>query len=139
MLAFSFDGPARGNHSGALMFDSLATAFGKVYTNLVGQKTLTEANVDEGIRSVRQALLEADVNFQVAKDFVANVRERAVGQKVIESVEPGQQFVKCFHDALTDLLGGQVVGLPVADKGPLVLMMCGLQGSGKTTTCAKLW
>lgn len=120
------------------MFDTLATALGNAYKSLVGQKTLTEKNIDDGIRAVRQALLEADVNFQVAKQFVADVRERVVGQKVIESVEPGQQFVKCFHDALTDLLGGQAVGLPVADKAPLVLMMCGLQGSGKTTTCGKL-
>ncbi len=120
------------------MFDSLANAMGKAYRAIVGQKVLTEANVDEGIRAVRQALLEADVNFQVAKDFVADVRARVLGQKVIESVEPGQQFVKCFHDALTELLGGQQVGLPVAAQPPLVLMMCGLQGSGKTTTCAKL-
>ena len=120
------------------MFDSLATALGTAYKSIVGQKKLTEANVDDGIRAVRQALLEADVNFQVAKDFVADVRQRVVGQNVIDSVDPGQQFVKCFHDALTDLLGGQAVGLPVADKGPLILMMCGLQGSGKTTTCAKL-
>ena len=120
------------------MFDSLANALGKAYRAIVGQKVLTEANVDEGIRAVRQALLEADVNFQVAKEFTADVRQRVLGQKVIEAVEPGQQFVKCFHDALTDLLGGQHVGLPVADAPPLVLMMCGLQGSGKTTTTAKL-
>jgi signal recognition particle subunit SRP54 len=121
-----------------VMFDSLANALGKAYRAIVGQKTLTEANVDEGIRAVRQALLEADVNFQVAKEFVADVRQRVLGQKVIESVEPGQQFVKCFHDALTDLLGGQAQGLPISSQGPVVLMMCGLQGSGKTTTCAKL-
>jgi signal recognition particle subunit SRP54 len=120
------------------MFDSLANALGKAYRAIVGQKVLTEANVDEGIRAVRQALLEADVNFQVAKEFTADVRQRALGLKVLESVEPGQQFVKCFHDALTDLLGGQATGLPIADKPPLVLMMCGLQGSGKTTTTAKL-
>ncbi len=120
------------------MFDSLANALGKAYRAIVGQKVLTEANVDEGIRAVRQALLEADVNFQVAKEFVADVRQRVLGQKVIEAVEPGQQFVKCFHDALTELLGGQAVGLPVSPQPPLVLMMCGLQGSGKTTTCGKL-
>ncbi len=120
------------------MFDTLATAFGNAFSSIVGQKKLTEKNVEDGIRAVRQALLEADVNFQVAKEFVADVRERVVGQKVIESVDPGQQFVKCFHDALTGLLGGQAVGLPVSDKKPLVLMMCGLQGSGKTTTCGKL-
>ncbi|MFY9345074.1 MAG: signal recognition particle protein [Planctomycetota bacterium] len=120
------------------MFDSLANALGKAYRAIVGQKVLTEQNVDDGIRAVRQALLEADVNFQVAKDFVADVRARVLGQQVIGAVEPGQQFVKCFHDALTELLGGQATGLPVAPQAPLVLMMCGLQGSGKTTTCAKL-
>jgi signal recognition particle subunit SRP54 len=120
------------------MFDSLAHALGKAYRAIVGQKVLTEANVDKGIRAVRTALLEADVNFQVAKEFVADVRQRVLGQKVIEAVEPGQQFVKCFHDSLTELLGGQQVGLPIAPQSPLVLMMCGLQGSGKTTTCAKL-
>jgi signal recognition particle subunit SRP54 len=120
------------------MFDSLANALGKAYRAIVGQKVLTEANVDEGIRAVRQALLEADVNFQVAKEFTADVRQRVLGQQVIQSVEPGQQFVKCFHDSLTELLGGQATGLPIASNGPLILMMCGLQGSGKTTTCAKL-
>lgn len=120
------------------MFDSLANALGKAYRAIVGQKVLTEANIDEGIRAVRTALLEADVNFQVAKDFVADVRQRVLGQQVIQSVEPGQQFVKCFHDALTELLGGQQVGLPIAPQSPLILMMCGLQGSGKTTTCGKL-
>ena len=120
------------------MFDSLANALGKAYRAIVGQKVLTESNVDEGIRAVRTALLEADVNFQVAKDFVADVRQRVLGQKVIESIEPGQQFVKCFHDALTELLGGQATGLPIAPQSPLILMVCGLQGSGKTTTCAKL-
>jgi signal recognition particle subunit SRP54 len=121
-----------------LMFDSLANALGNAYRAIVGQKVLTEQNVEEGIRAVRQALLEADVNYQVAKQFIADVKQRALGQDVIKAVDPGQQFVKVFHDALTDLLGGQQQGLPVADRGPLVLMMCGLQGSGKTTTCSKL-
>jgi signal recognition particle subunit SRP54 len=120
------------------VFDSLANALGSAYRSLMGKKVLTEQNVEEGIRSVRQALLEADVNFQVAKEFVRDVKARALGQDVLAAVDPGQQFVKVFHDALTDLLGGQRVGLPVADNGPLVLMLCGLQGSGKTTTCAKL-
>ena len=120
------------------MFDSLANALGSAYRAIVGQKVLTEKNVEDGIRAVRQALLEADVNFQVAKEFIADVKQRAMGQDVIQAVDPGQQFVKVFHDALTDLLGGQTTGLPNTDKPPLVLMMCGLQGSGKTTTCAKL-
>ena len=120
------------------MFDSLASALSKAYRAIVGQKVLTEQNVEEGIRAVRQALLEADVNYQVAKEFVADVKQRALGLDVVKAVDPGQQFVKVFHDALTELLGGQQRGLPVADRPPLVLMMCGLQGSGKTTTCAKL-
>ncbi len=120
------------------MFDSLTGALGKAYSALVGKKTLTEENVDEGIRAVRQALLEADVNFKVAKDFIKDVRARAVGQELIKAVNPGDQFVKLFHDALTDLLGGEAIGLPSASNGPLVLMMAGLQGAGKTTSCAKL-
>ncbi len=120
------------------MFDSLAGALRNAYSALVGKKQLTEANIEDGIRAVRQALLEADVHFQVAKDFIKDVKARAVGQQVIQAVDPGQQFVKVFHDALTELLGGQQTGLPVADQGPLILMLAGLQGSGKTTTCAKL-
>lgn len=120
------------------MFDSLAGALRNAYQALVGKKQLTEDNVEEGIRAVRTALLEADVNFNVAKNFIKDVKARAIGQDLIKAVNPGDQFIKIFHDALTDLLGGQATGLPVADHGPLVLMMAGLQGSGKTTTCAKL-
>jgi signal recognition particle subunit SRP54 len=120
------------------MFDSLANALGNAYRAIAGQKVLTEQNVEDGIRSVRQALLEADVNYQVAKQFIVDVKQRALGQEVIKAVNPGQQFIKVFHDALTELLGGERTGLPVADAPPLVLMMCGLQGSGKTTTCGKL-
>ncbi|MFO1052427.1 MAG: signal recognition particle protein [Planctomycetota bacterium] len=120
------------------MFDLLSGAFSKAYRAIVGQKVLTEANVDEGIRAVRTALLEADVNFQVAKDFIEDVKKRALGQEVLKAVDPGQQFIKVFHDELTTLLGGEKVGLPVATQGPLILMLAGLQGSGKTTTCGKL-
>ena len=120
------------------MFDSLSGALNKVYSALAGKKSLTEKNVDDGIRAIRQALLEADVNFKVAKTFIKDVKERALGQEVIKSVNPGDQFVKVFHDALADLLGGDAVGLPTPDKSPMVLMMAGLQGAGKTTTCAKL-
>ncbi len=120
------------------MFDALTGALSKAYRSIVGQKVLTEQNVEEGIRAVRQALLEADVHYKVAKDFVEQVKARALGQDVLKAVDPGQQFIKVFHDELTKLLGGEKVGLPVTDKGPLILMMAGLQGSGKTTTCAKL-
>ncbi|MCB9871728.1 MAG: signal recognition particle protein [Planctomycetes bacterium] len=120
------------------MFDSLTGALSKAYSALAGHKTLTDKNVDDGIRAVRQALLEADVNFKVAKDFIKQVKDRAIGEEVIKAVNPGDQFVKIFHDELTELLGGEAVLLPVADTAPLVLMMAGLQGAGKTTTCAKL-
>ncbi|MHC4077900.1 MAG: signal recognition particle protein, partial [Planctomycetota bacterium] len=120
------------------MFDSLTGALQGAYQALVGKKTLSEDNIDEGIRAVRQALLEADVNFKVAKGLIKDVRERAIGAEIIKSVNPGDQFVKIFHDALTALLGGEATPLPRADTVPLVLMMAGLQGSGKTTTCAKL-
>ena len=120
------------------MFDSLASALNSAYSALVGKKVLTEANVEEGIRAVRQALLEADVNFKVAKSFILDVKARALGDQVIKAVDPGDQFVKVVHDSLTALLGGEKVGLPHADKGPLILMTAGLQGSGKTTTTAKL-
>jgi len=120
------------------MFDSLSGALSKAWQSLAGEKILTDKNVEDGIRAVRQALLEADVNFKVAKEFVKDVKSRVLGQEVIKSVNPGDQFVKVFHDALVDLLGGQAVGLPTSSGGPLILLMAGLQGSGKTTTCAKL-
>ena len=88
------------------MFDSLSGALNKAYSALAGSKTLTDKNIDDGIRAVRQALLEADVNFKVAKDFIKQVKHRALGEEVIKAVNPGDQFVKIFHDELTELLGG---------------------------------
>ncbi len=120
------------------MFDSLSGALNKAYRAIAGQKVVTEQNIEESVRAIRQALLEADVNFKVAKKFIADVKQRALGEEVLAAVEPGQQFIKVFHDALTDLLGGEAADLPRSTGGPLVLMMAGLQGSGKTTTCAKL-
>ena len=120
------------------MFDSLTAALGKALDLFRGQKTLTEENMTEGLKAVRQALLEADVHFKVAKDFVGRVKEKAVGVELIKSVDPGHQFIKIFHDELTALMGPEGAMLPHADRGPTVVMMAGLQGSGKTTTCAKL-
>lgn len=120
------------------MFDTLSSAIGKALDKVRGQKKLSEENVKDGLKAVRQALLEADVNFKVAKDFVARVREKAVGIDLIKSVNPGQQFIKVFQDELTELMGPENVPLPHADRGPTIVMMAGLQGSGKTTTCAKL-
>lgn len=102
-----------------------------------GKKTLTEDNISEGVTEVRLALLEADVNYSVVKNFVKKVKEKAVGDDVVKSVTPGQQFIKVVHDELVALMGGSeaVLSFP---KRPAVLMLCGLQGSGKTTHCAKL-
>ncbi len=94
--------------------------------------------IDEGLREIRRALLEADVNYQLARSFLERVRERAVGEQVLKSVRPGQQVVKIVHDELVELLGQERVGLDAAASSPLVVLLVGLQGSGKTTTAAKL-
>jgi signal recognition particle subunit SRP54 len=100
-------------------------------------KKLTEENISEAVSEVRMALLEADVNYTVAKTFVKRVKDKALGDAVIKSVSPGQQFIKLVHDELVELMGGAEATLSLTGK-PSVLMVCGLQGSGKTTLCAKL-
>jgi len=119
------------------MFDSLSDKLSAIFTRLRGRGRLTEADVAEALREVRLALLEADVNFRVVKDFIARVRERAVGQEVLESLTPAQMVVKILHEELIALLGpGETIRF--APSPPTVIMLCGLQGSGKTTTAAKL-
>ena len=120
------------------MFESLSEKLTAVFSRLSGKGRLTEKEVDEGLREVRLALLEADVNFRVARDFVQKVRERAVGSQVLESLSPGQQIVKIVNEELIVILGGESSKLVGADQSPSVLMLAGLQGSGKTTTAAKL-
>ncbi len=120
------------------MFDSLSSKLGGIFDRLKGRGALSESDVAEAMREVRVALLEADVALPVVKDFVAKVKERAIGQDVIRSVTPGQQVVKIVHDNLVELLGTQAEGLNLAVVPPAVIMMLGLQGSGKTTTSAKL-
>jgi len=120
------------------MFDRLSDKLSKVFKKLKGQGKLTEANIQEALREVRLALLEADVNYKVAKTFVEGIRERALGQEVMASLTPGQQVVKIVHDELVALLGGEAPRLELSGKIPVVLMLVGLQGSGKTTTTAKL-
>ncbi|WP_300163579.1 signal recognition particle protein [Solidesulfovibrio sp.] len=119
------------------MFDNLTDRLEDVFRKIRGHARLTEENVQAALREVRLALLEADVNFKVVKDFVDRVRERAMGQDVLKSLTPGQQVVKIVHDELVELLGGQAQGLDLS-ASPAVIMVVGLQGSGKTTTCAKL-
>ena len=120
------------------MFESLSEKLNTVFTRLSGKGRLTEKDVDDGLREVRLALLEADVNFRVARDFVQRVRERAVGSQTLESLSPGQQIVKIVNEELITILGGESSRLAGANSPPSVLMLAGLQGSGKTTTAAKL-
>ena len=121
------------------MFDSISKALDSVFKSFRKQGKLTEANIKDGMRQIRMALLEADVSYKVAKDFVAACTEKAVGQQVIESIQPAQHIVKIVHDELVALMGEADTSLP-PPKGdrPGIIMMLGLQGSGKTTTCAKL-
>ena len=120
------------------MFDSLSDRLGGVFDKLRGRGSLSEADVRSAMREVRVALLEADVALPVARDFVDQVTEKAVGQEVLRSVTPGQMVVKLVHDALVEMLGSDAVELNLAVSPPAVIMMVGLQGSGKTTTTAKL-
>ena len=120
------------------MFDSLSDRLGSVFDRLRGRGALTEADVRAAMREVRVALLEADVALPVARDFVDKVTERAVGQEVIRSVTPGQMVVKIVNDALIETLGSETAELNLDVNPPAVIMMVGLQGSGKTTTTAKL-
>ncbi|MDA8145843.1 MAG: signal recognition particle protein [Thermaerobacter sp.] len=120
------------------MFEALSERLQEVFRRLRGRGRLGEAEVQEAMREVRLALLEADVNFKVVKDFVARVRERAVGSEVLESLTPGQTVVKIVHEELIALLGGAASGLSVSPRPPTVVLLAGLQGSGKTTTTAKL-
>lgn len=120
------------------MFERLSDKLSRVFKTLKGRGKLTEANIQEALREVRLSLLEADVNYKVAKAFIDQVRERALGQEVMASLTPGQQMVKIVHEEMIALLGGETPRLDLGGKPPVALMLVGLQGSGKTTTAAKL-
>jgi len=120
------------------MFEALTQRLEAIFDRLRGAGRLTEENIQEALREVRVALLEGDVNFKVVRGFVERVRERAVGQDVLQSLTPGQQVVKIVHDELVGLLGGATHRLTMAPRPPTVIMVLGLQGSGKTTTVGKL-
>jgi len=120
------------------MFENLTEKLNKVFKTLKGQGKLTEKNIQDALREVRLALLEADVHYKVAKNFVASIRERAIGQEVLSSLTPGQQVIKIVNEELTKLLGEEAVPLDLMGRAPICLMLVGLQGSGKTTTAAKL-
>ena len=120
------------------MFENLTDRLEGVFKKLRGHGKLTEENIGEALREVRGALLEADVNFKVAKDFIAAVTEKAIGREVTKSLSPGQQVIKIVHEELVELLGGSAQQIKLDGRQPVVIMMAGLQGSGKTTTSGKL-
>ena len=120
------------------MFDNLTDRLTGIFNRLSSKGRLTDKDIDEALSEVRRSLLEADVNFRVARDFVASVKARAQGSEVLESLTPGQQVVKIVHDELTSLLGGGSHTLTLSSQPVTAIMLVGLQGSGKTTTAAKL-
>ena len=120
------------------MFERLSDKLAAVFKKLKGRGVLNEAQVTEALREVRLALLEADVNYKVTKTFIERIRERAVGEEVLRSLTPAQQVIKIVHEELTRLLGGESPKLDFSGRPPVALMLVGLQGSGKTTTAAKL-
>jgi len=121
-----------------MAFGNLSLRLSHIFDKLTKRGKLTELEIKEAMREIRVALLEADVNFLVVKDFVKNISEKAVGEKVLKSLTPGQQVVKIVHEELTNLMGNKNSKLEVSSKLPTVILMCGLQGAGKTTMCGKL-
>src|SRR5947209_12242023 len=119
------------------MFDSLSSKLQIAFRNLRGLGKLSGENAGEALREVRLALLEADVNFKVARDFIERVKAKAIGQEVTQSIQPGQQVIKIIHDELVDLLGSSNAGLQLSGN-PSCVLLAGLHGSGKTTSAAKL-
>ncbi|MDE6150353.1 MAG: signal recognition particle receptor subunit alpha, partial [Ruminococcus sp.] len=121
-----------------MAFEGLSEKLNGVFKRLKSRGKLTEADVKEAMREVKMALLEADVSYKVVKEFISNVTERAVGEDVLKSLTPGQQVIKIVNDELIKLMGDANSKINFPNKPPCVIMMCGLQGSGKTTHAAKL-
>ena len=117
------------------MFDALSQRLQNTFRNLRGLGKISESNTAEALREVRMALLEADVNFKVAKDFIETVRVKSLGEEVVQSIQPGQQIIKIMHDELVNLLGAANLGLALSGN-PSCVLMVGLHGSGKTTSAA---
>ena len=120
------------------MFDNLSDRLDSVFKKLKGHGTLNEKNIDDGLKQVRMALLEADVNYKVAKSVISDIKERAMGQEVMQSLTPGQQVIKIVNDEFTRMMGSAHQGLNLEGRTPASVMLIGLQGSGKTTTSGKL-
>src|SRR5437763_6741973 len=120
------------------MFENLQEKLQRAFKSLRGQATLTEENIDEALREIRLALLEADVNFKVVKQLIDHIRAKAVGQEVMTALSPGEQVIKILRDELVEVLGRDTARMKFASQPPTVVLMAGLQGSGKTTTSGKL-
>src|SRR5210317_2187455 len=120
------------------MFEKLSDKLEAAFKKLKGRGKLTEKNIEEGLKEIRMALLEADVHYRVAKRFIADVKERALGQEVLTSLTPGQQIIKIVNEELTEMMGSHQEELNLSGPSPVSLMLVGLQGSGKTTTAGKL-
>ena len=120
------------------MFDNLTDRLSGIFQRLTSKGRLTEKDIDDALGEVRRSLLEADVNFRVARDFVAAIKERVLGADVLESLTPGQQVVKVVHEELTNLLSGGDHQITPSSQATSAILLVGLQGSGKTTTAAKL-
>ncbi|MDU0826708.1 MAG: signal recognition particle receptor subunit alpha, partial [Negativicoccus succinicivorans] len=121
-----------------MAFEGLGEKLQQAFADLRGKGKLSERDIDAALREIRRALLEADVNFKVAKDFIANVRTKAMGEEVFGSLKPDQTVIKIVRDELTELLGGTSSKLMLSSNGVTVIMLVGLQGAGKTTTAGKL-
>ena len=120
------------------MFDALSEKLSSAFSKITSRGVLNEKDIDEAMREIRVALLEADVSLPVVKSFIAQVKEQALGEKVVKSVQPGQMVVKIVHDELVKLLGAESAELNLNAVPPVCILMVGLQGSGKTTTSAKI-
>ena len=121
-----------------MAFESLGDKLQGVFKRLRGKGKLNEKDIKEAMREIKLALLEADVNFKIVKNFIEKVSEKALGSDVLESLTPSQQLVKIVNDELTEMIGSTASSLVFSQKSPTVIMMCGLQGAGKTTATAKL-
>ena len=121
-----------------MAFEGLSEKLQHIFSKLTNRGKLTEVEVKAAMREIKLVLLEADVNFKVVKSFIQDITDRAVGEEVLKSLTPGQQVVKIVRDELVKILGEKTVGVNFASNPPTIIMMCGLQGSGKTTMCGKL-
>ena len=120
------------------MFEKITEKISSSFKKLRGNSVISESNIEDSLKEIRLSLLEADVNYKVVKELIDNIKEKSIGAEVLNSISPAEQFIKIFNDELTQLLGNEANDLNIKVKPPAVILIIGLQGSGKTTTSAKL-